>query len=199
LAAVLILTAGGCTGDQTAELEAEDNMTSSEFISSASESEITSAETAFTEDTSSEQSTAKTSADTTSQFVPSSREIKRLSSDKVIKIKNDYLAWIKLSGIENNIHGNKMTIDDIVFGAYYGKYGNAEFIKINYSGQGIPEGGAKYTEIAGFKIPGSLHFGELFYVDGSFFNIHNAYEQGILTKQNLCDLQEYKKYETTDY
>ena len=135
-----------------------------------------------------------------SQWTPSSREAVRLSDEKALKIKEDYQAWLKLKGIER-------TIDEIGIVAYYGRYGNTEFVRIGYSGMDVNNVVYPYIiEIAGFEIKGGVgaeFF--MFYTENSpvslcsFLKIGMAYSTGVLTKQDICDLQEYQNYETTGY
>ena len=122
------------------------------------------------------------------------RETTRLATEQVKKIKEDFLTGLLNS---YNYGTPDITLDDIHFLSYYGNYGGAELVQIYCEKLSYGPSFWEVEKVAGFYIPGGFKI--CLYIDGEFMNVGEAYRADKITKQDVCDMQEYQKYRTICY
>ena len=132
-----------------------------------------------------------------SQMTPRPRQVTRLTNAQAKKIKEDYLKAILILWSDYFPHDTKPTLDDIDLRAYYGTYGEAELVSINCNLLESAAVDPPPSYVAGFVIHLWQHM--TLHVGSGFMTIENAYNAGKITKQDVCDMQEYQKYYTTGY
>lgn len=146
-----------------------------------------------TEESTTEESTTKenTTESTTKAYVPT--PLKPLSTEKAIKIKQDYLEYRRKS-VENtgnpNRYNNK-TIEDVTINQYLGAYGNCIAITIKMNSD-IPPAEDIEETVANYKfVYSSSKRGISVYRNGEFISLQKAYEKGWVSKENVRDIHYY--------
>ncbi len=147
-----------------------------------------------TTESTTEESTTEES--TTKEYVPT--PIKPLSTEKVIKIKQDYLEYRKKS-VENtgnpNRYNNK-SLEDITISQYFGTYDNCIVVSINMNSD-IPPSDDIEEKIENYKfVYSSRKRGISVYRNGSFTSLSDAYEKGWLSKEDVRDIYHYHSTDT---
>lgn len=137
-----------------------------------------------------------TEESTTKEYVPT--PIKSLSTEKVIKIKQDYLKYRKKS-VENtgnpNRYNNK-SLEDITISQYFGTYDNCIVVSINMNSD-IPPSDDIEEKIENYKfVYSSRKRGISVYRNGSFTSLSDAYEKGWLSKEDVRDIYHYHSTDT---
>lgn len=95
-----------------------------------------------------------------------------------VKIRNDYLTYMHNQG------ETKMTIDDVVILNNYGTYNGAVVIKMKRDAYQV----ITTIEIDGIQFTFSDSNTALVWKDGKFFDLSDAYDNQMLTKENLISI-----------
>jgi len=136
--------------------------------------------------------TTEPTTTTTTGYVPRPKNPAVLSDAQEQKIKEDF--WAKQVAEDPSIidYAN-YTIDDLYIKKYYGTYNGYAVVMVFCDRWNCNQGGVK-TEIAGVEINLSI-FGNwpFVYVGSDFIFIREAYNEGILTKQDIQDIAYYSK------
>ncbi len=132
-----------------------------------------------------------TTESTTEAYTPT--PLVPLTAEQELKIKEDYLEYRKKT-VENtgnpDMYNNK-SLEDIVINKYYGTYGGCVVVSINMNND-IPPADDIEEEIENYKfVFSSRKRGISVYYNGSFTSLSDAYEMGMLSKQNIRDIHFY--------
>ena len=117
---------------------------------------------------------------TETQYIPAYRG--KLTKEQILKIKEDYIEWAE----KNSIPVSK---DILAIGAYFGTYNGWMAIYIDsciahFPVLGGPTIEGYYFETGHLCINGPMYI----YKNSEFFKLSEAYEMGIVTKEDIRDI-----------
>ena len=120
-----------------------------------------------------------------------------LSTEKTIKIKQDYLEW-RRKNVENTKSEGEyddLTVDDVNLEHYFGTYNGCYVVLIEFYGDIHMD--AETTEyIAGYRFDYNYIRTTKVYHNGEFINLRDAHSNGLLSEKDIKDIH---YYHTTRY
>ena len=120
-----------------------------------------------------------------------------LSTEKAIKIKQDYLEW-RRKNVENTKSEGEyddLTVDDVNLEHYFGTYNGCYVVLIEFYGD-IHMDALTTEYIAGYRFDYNYIRTTKVYHNGEFINLRDAHSNGLLSEKDIKDIH---YYHTTRY
>ena len=205
LALVMFISLCACTNSEKTEIQDASN-TNAKSISQeelatepapteptasssqdSSKADSSKTDSSKTDSTKTDSSKTDSSAQVSSPYTPRPKDPETLSADTEEKIKADYVAWEKKKIFKNP---SVVDVSDVVIDDYLGTYSGGEVVCVAaydsaYATWNVEKNIAGYLLRFSSEAPYYLHMGT------EFYSLEDAYAKGLLTKQDIQDIQWY--------
>lgn len=196
LALTVLISLSACANNKESEIKDDPNKegTSQEALSGevAQDEEETTAEqeqavsepnTEKVKNTPKSEQTTSASETTTSQYIPRPITPAKLSADAEKKIIEDYFAELERIIPQDCPELSRISVEN-----YYGTYSGGEvvYMRCPYF---LYSCALRDVEVAGYVLTFMDGQPLYFHKNGEFYTIKEAYENGLITKQDVCDIK----------